>query len=257
MKRLMSVNGTFYPSDKSELKSMINYFNEVAEQHFVDRIYSQNPVALIVPHAGFIYSGFTANLAYRNVTKIPKRVIVIGPSHRVAFDGISLNDYVGYDTPLGEIDGDREYVSQLKEKFSFVSIEHKEHSTEVQFPFIKFYFEDIKLIEMVYSTTQNLVNILDYLLKNDENLVIISTDLSHFYDEEKAHRLDSFIIKAVENLDLEMLKNGEACGMLGVASVLEVAKRLGLSTKSIDYRTSANITKDKSSVVGYYSAMVY
>jgi AmmeMemoRadiSam system protein B len=253
----MSVDGAFYPDNEEDLKSTFNYFNELIEQHFKDRLYNEDVKALVVPHAGYMYSGFTANLAYRNVKKAPKRVVVIGPSHKVAFDGISLNDYDKYLTPLGNIAGDSNYVNELKKRFKFTSIRHEEHSTEVQFPFIKHYFKDAKVVELIYSHNASLDPIIEYVLNDEDNLLLISTDLSHFHEQQKANKLDRYIIKGIEEFDINLLSQGEACGIFGVASLIHVAKKMGLHVKGLDYRTSGDITGDNSSVVGYYSAMLY
>jgi len=257
MKREMSVEGSFYPNEPKEILSSFNYFNEIIEQHFKDRLYDEDVKALIVPHAGYVYSGFTANLAYRNVKKSPKRVIVIGPSHRVAFDGVSMSEYERYETPLGDIEADIEYINFLKSKFKFTNIKHEEHSTEVQFPFVKHYFPNSKLVELIYSHNADLNKIIETVLKDGDNLLLISTDLSHFHKQEEANELDDYCIKGIENLDIKTLKKGEACGMKGVISLLHVSKENSLHVKSIDYRTSGDITGETNSVVGYYSAMIY
>ena len=253
----MSVEGAFYPDNAKELQSSLKYFNEIIRQHFEAKIYKKNVKALIVPHAGYVYSGFTANLAYKNVHKTPKRVVVIGPSHKVAFDGISMHKYENYATPLGDIKADNEYMDLLNSKFSFTNINHEEHSTEVQFPFIKHYFPNTLLIEMIYSYNTNLEEMIETILEDEDNLLIISTDLSHFYTQEKANELDHYCIDGVENLDINMLKNCEACGIIGVNSLVRVSKKMHLHVKSVDYRTSGDITGDKSRVVGYYSAIIY
>jgi len=257
LKREMSVSGAFYPDKADEILSSFEYFNDLIKQHFSNKIYDKDVKALIVPHAGYVYSGFTANLAYRNVKKSPKRVIVIGPSHRVAFEGISMREYDSYVTPLGDIEADVEYMEFLKSKFKFVSLEHKEHSTEVQFPFIKHYFKDVKLVELVYSHGANMDNIIEALLEDKDNLVVVSTDLSHFYTQEKANELDKYCIDGIENLDIKTLQKGEACGMLGIVSLLHVSIKKALHVESLDYRTSGDITGDKSNVVGYYSAIIH
>jgi len=257
MKREMSVEGAFYSNDPKELCSSFNYFNEIIEQHFKNRLYNENVKALIVPHAGYVYSGFTANLAYRNVKQMPKRVVVIGPSHRVAFDGVSMGTYESYATPLGDIEADIYYMQFLKSKSEFTCIDHQEHSTEVQFPFIKHYFPNTKVVELIYSHNAHLVEIIETILNDSDNLLIISTDLSHFYAQKKANLLDNQCIKGIENFDIKTLQNGEACGMQGVASLLHVAKKNSLHVKSLDYRTSGDITGEKKSVVGYYSAIIY
>lgn len=259
MKRLMSVEGAFYPNDVEELNSSFAYFNELLEKHFKNKLYNENVKALIVPHAGYVYSGFTANLAYRNIKKTPKRIIVIGPSHRVAFTGASLVNYSSYATPLGDISADNDYIEFLTSRFDLISDEsaHREHSTEVQFPFIKHYFPNSKLVEIVYSHNPNLEELMETVLNDEDNLLVISSDLSHFYNQNEANILDSYCINGVENQDIDLLKKGEACGMSGILPLIKVSKKLSLHVKSIDYRTSGDITGDMDRVVGYYSALIY
>lgn len=255
----MSVEGAFYPNDVKELNSSFSYFNELIEQHFKDAILNYDVKALIVPHAGYAYSGFTANLAYRNVKKTPKRVVVIGPSHRVTYEGASLVAYSSYVTPGGDIEADKEYINFLTSKFNLCSNEvgHREHSTEVQFPFIKHYFPNSKLIEIVYSHNPILEELIETILQDDDTLLIISTDLSHFYTQKEANILDSYCVEGIETQNLDLLSKGEACGMLGVIPLIKVSKKLSLHVKGIDYRTSGDITGDINNVVGYYSALVY
>ena len=253
----MSVAGAFYPDNHDEILSSFEYFNDIVSKQFTNSLYNEDVKALIVPHAGYIYSGFSANLAYRNVQYAPKRVVVIGPSHRVAFSGISMKEYDFYETPLGNITSDKEYMKFLKSKFEFKNLEIEEHSTEVQFPFVKHYFPQATLVEIVYGQNANLEQIIEEVIETKDTLLLISTDLSHFYNQKKANELDSNCIKGIETLDVELLQRGEACGMQGVVSLLHVNKKLGLHVKSLDYRTSGDITGDMDSVVGYYSAMFY
>jgi len=127
-------------------------------------------------------------------------------------------------------------------------------------PFIQHYFPHTKVIELIYGdiAVKTLEAIIYALLNNPDNLVVISTDLSHFHTFDTAKTLDYTCLKAVEDLDLEVFKQGcEACGALGVQAVILAAKRLKLSSKLLDYRTSADASGDKSSVVGYMSAMFY
>ena len=257
MIRKTSVAGAFYSNDQDELISTFEYFNDIVSKQFINSLYNQNVKALIVPHAGYVYSGFSANLAYRNIKTAPKRVVLIGPSHRVAFKGVSLKEYDEYETPFGNIQADKEYMKFLKSKFEFISLEQAEHSTEVQFPFIKYYLPDAVLVELVYGQNADLEGIIEKCLKAEDTIVLISTDLSHFYNQKKANELDNNCIKGIETLDIELLQCGEACGMQGLISLLHVSKKMGLHIKSVDYRTSGDITDDMDSVVGYYSAIVY
>ncbi|MDN5377667.1 MAG: hypothetical protein PWQ42_963 [Sulfurospirillum sp.] len=259
MIRKMTVNGAFYPHTKEEIIASFEYFNNLTCKHFSHALYDEEVKGIVVPHAGYVYSGFSANLAYKNVKKKPKRVVVVGPSHRVGFHGVSLVEFDSYETPLGEIETDSEYASLLKEQFDFVQIPeaHFEHSTEVQFPFIKYYFPKTKVVELVYGQDALLEGIFEAILQDAETLLVISTDLSHFHNQKKANLLDGECVKAFENLDLKTLEHGEACGKQGLVAAIKASKKLLLKTKSVDYRTSGDITKDYDRVVGYYSAIIY
>jgi len=222
-----------------------------------------HPKAIISPHAGYIYSGFTANAAYRLInTNAIKRVVVIGPSHRVYTKGASISYHDRYETPCGDIIIDKHYSKELAKKYNFLHFQeelHAEHSTETQMPFIKHYFPKASVVEIVYgeidSTT--MVPMVEMILKDDETFLVISTDLSHFYNKEKANELDEICLKAVKTLDFEATKQGcEACGLIGVKALLEAAHKNGYKSELIDYRTSFSASRDASSVVGYMSALI-
>jgi len=250
--------GTFYPAQASEIEHYFKVFEETAN---IDL--PETPRALIVPHAGYIYSGFTAHLAFEQLRRTDaKRAIVIGPSHRVAFHGMSISLFDEFATPLGALKIDRAYAENLKEKYGldFEPAMHMEHSTEVQMPFIKHYAPQLEVVEMVYGAfdPKRLGNIITDLLKEKENVVVISTDLSHFYTEEEANRLDNICLNAIDRLEPSLMHRGcEACGAIGVEGVLIAARSDGLHVKVLDYRTSSWATKDTSSVVGYASAVFY
>ena len=259
MIRKMSVAGSFYPYKREEIISTFEYFHHIATNKFPNSFHSKVAKALIVPHAGYVYSGFSANLAFENVGFIPKRVVIIGPSHKVAFEGKSIIPFETYETPLGELKGDVSFVEELEKKFDFnpLVVAHAEHATEVQFPFIKHFFPETKIVEIVYGFHPKLEPLIEEILNLDETLLLISTDLSHFYSQEEANVLDAYCIQGMEDLDEKVLFKGEACGMQGLIALLHVSKKLSLKIESIDYRTSGDITGDKSRVVGYYSAIVY
>ncbi|DAB28684.1 MAG: AmmeMemoRadiSam system protein B [Sulfurimonas sp. RIFOXYD12_FULL_33_39] len=261
MTRKMSVAGTFYPARAVELERYFEHFNAAYdEDREIPAIKSR---LVIVPHAGYIYSGYTANIAYRVLQNSGvKTFVVIGPSHRVAYTGVSLCDFSAYDTPFGEIKPASELVEKLKSKFSFVSLTqaHAEHSTEVQFPFLKHYIEGVSLVELIYSyaDAKYISKIINYLLEQDDIGVIISSDLSHFHTLEEANRIDNICVKAIEKLDIDILYGGcEACGNIGIEAAILSAKKLGLSSHVLDYRTSADASNDTTRVVGYVSACFY
>ena len=264
-KRSMSVAGAFYPSGCGECEDMFREFNFLLKKSLNgDELPAISPKAVIVPHAGYVYSGFTANIAYRVLQNNVyfKRAIVIGPSHRVYFEGTSGSFFDLYETPCGDFEIDTEYLEKLSSVFpvSFYEQAHLEHSTEVQFPFLKYYFPDIKVIEFVYANEDpvRLSKMIEYLLKDRDNAVIISTDLSHYYDQKRANALDSVCINAVYALDPSKLKKGcEACGIIGMEALIRAAKKVGLNSQILNYQTSGDITGDNSSVVGYMSAALF
>ena len=258
MKREMSVAGSFYPARDSEVERYFEHFSKVYDENFV--LPDVKSRAVIVPHAGYIYSGYTANIAFRILQRSGvKNIVVIGPSHKVAFDGISICDCSSYETPFGAIKSATDLNKELKNNFSLSSVQsaYLEHSTEVHFPFIKHYLPDVHVVELVYSNVkaEELSKIIDFVLSKDDCGVIISTDLSHFYSLEDANKLDNICLEAINNLDTDLLHRGcEACGMIGVEAMMLSAKNLGLSPHLLDYRTSADASDDKSRVVGYMSA---
>ncbi len=263
--RKAAVRGSFYPKECSQVKAYFKKFDQAFEEITISReIRNIIPQAVIVPHAGYIYSGFTANFAYRFLQQTKaKRIIIIGPSHHHYFKGISGSYYEKYETPCGELEIDSPYLFALAKQFNIgfePKAHEKEHSTEVQMPFIKHYFPKSKIIELIYSniSAKNLASLITALLHNKDNVVVISSDLSHFYSLEEAKGFDENCLRGVVKLDLGELASGcKACGLTGIQAMILAAKRLKLSSKLLDYRTSADASGDSSSVVGYMSAMFY
>lgn len=266
MRRTMSVNGAFYPAECTECETFFENFNNALDVALGgNALMKLDPKILIVPHAGYVYSGYTANIAYRLLKESHpkrKRAIVIGPSHRVYLSGKSGSAYQAYETPCGVLPIDLSYLNRLKENFSIQFLEeaHYEHSTEVQMPFLKYYFPDISVIEFVYGKEkpEELAEMIKFLVQDSENVVIISTDLSHFHPEKEANKLDSICIRAIDTLDRHLLHEGcEACGMTGVEASIIAANALHLQCQILNYQTSAETSHDRTSVVGYLSAVMY
>ena len=252
------VSGSFYPDKKEELLKYINQFNSFKTNNET----FENIKAIIVPHAGYIYSGFTANLAYKLASKKKiKRVIVIGPSHRVYLKGASVALYDEYETPLGNLKIDKEFSQNLIDKYDFLDFNVEcefEHSTETQAPFIKHYFENVQLVEIVYGEInyEDLSKVIDEVLVDSDNFVVISTDLSHFYTLEEAQKLDNICLEAIDKKDLKMFDYCEACGKEGIKAIIDWTIKNDFDTKVLNYCTSADVTKDKSRVVGYTTALI-
>ncbi len=251
------VAGSFYPNEKEELLSLINSFSKLESQNIFEHIN-----AVITPHAGFIYSGKLANISYSFCSKQnPKRVIVIGPSHRVSLNGSSICLDDEYETPLGNIEVDIEFSRNLKNRYEFLDTNEEcafEHSTETQAPFIKHYFPNTKIVEIVYGNqdSDSLSKLIDELIEDKENLVVISTDLSHFHSLEKAKEFDTYCINAIAKKDISLLEIGEACGKIGIKAILKTAIKKSLNTKVLAYSTSCDVNNDKSRVVGYTTALI-
>lgn len=262
-KRSMHFADKLYSSNSAVVTDMIHHFNQKLEEtpEIMWRLDMLVTYGIIVPHGKWEVSGFTANMAYRVLAGSPvDTVVVIGPSHHVSFKGISISDDDIYQTPLGDIMIDTNLVQSIKNKFDVVSypLAHSEHSTEVQMPFIHNYLPNAKVVELVYgfTTVESLEPIIRYILENRRYAVVISTDLSHFHTLEDANALDAMCIDAIIQVNIDLLNDGcEACGSIGVESLLKAAQKEDLEGVLLDYATSADVNGDTASVVGYMSAI--
>ena len=263
MTRQAGNRGAFYPATCDEIETMIAQFNAALEGAVSEKaILQRKSRAIIAPHAGYIYSGFTANIAHRILgNSRPGRVVVIGPSHHVYFEGISVAMQQQYESPCGDRMLDTEYSRALAEKYGllFVPEAHqKEHSTETQIPFVGHYAPQAKVVELIYGQIDyaSLVPIIETCLHDSETAVVISSDLSHFYTQSEAKKLDSICLEGIDRLDVDLLDRGcEACGIIGIKAMLTVARKSGWNSTLLDYRTSADASGDTQRVVGYTSAI--
>ncbi len=260
-----SVAGQFYPSDKKALGEMVNGFiGNVPQNKGEGKI-----IALISPHAGYVYSGQVAAYGYRQIQGHEiKNIILLGVSHRSAFKGASVYTKGRFKTPLGEVKINeplaQSFLNEAAEVKYFPEAFEKEHSLEVQLPFLQTVLKDFMIIPiLIGSPTQQTF---DHLIARiaetfDENtLIVASTDLSHYHDYHKAIGMDSKIISAVERLSAiragQILQNGEAemCGAFAVIITMEAAKRLGATHGVLfHYANSGDVTGGKDKVVGYAS----
>jgi len=264
MIRIAGNMGAFYPNQCTEINKMITHWNGILDEALNDKkILNEKPRAIIAPHAGYIYSGFTANIAHRILGNAhPKRVVVIGPSHHVYFEGVSVALYDEYQSPCGSVAVDRSASEDLAREFGLIHVpeaHQKEHSTETQIPFIQHYEPEAQVVELIYGKIDYtaLVPIVEKVLSDPDNAVVISSDLSHFYTLDQAKQLDNICLAGVAEEDIGLLDKGcEACGILGIKAIIAVAKKHGWKTRLLDYRTSADASGDTQRVVGYMSALV-
>ena len=262
--RQMSVSSSFYSSSCSEIQKQLGQFDTLLENSSFDKTLPFVPKAIISPHAGFKYSGFTANAVYSTLQNVQaKTILVIGPSHKHRFKNASVSLFDDYCTPCGNIKIDLNYANYLKHKFDFIDFipeVHTEHSTETQAPFIKSKFPNSKIVELIYGeiTYDKISLVIDDILHNSNDIfIVISTDLSHFHSKSEANKFDNVCLEAIDKLDINIWNNGcQACGRTGVKALINSSNKFNLNSKLIDYRTSADVTGDNTKVVGYMSAVV-
>jgi len=256
-----AVAGMFYPQEEHKLKEFAEYAIENSPNM------QKKPLIIVSPHAGFIYSGYTAGYAFRQLQNLDSdkeyKVLIMGPSHRVYLDSAAFSPDEQFSTPIGEVNVDIEESMRLQKKFpNLVSSEipHKlEHSLEVQLPFLQYALKKFTIVPLVYGniSENELCEILEEFLLDDSRICIVSSDLSHYYPEKEAMAIDSYCIKGVENLDLHAMEACEACGKPAISAAIRYALKHNLKSKTLDYKTSGNTTGDKDSVVGYGSFMFY
>ncbi len=248
-----SVANTFYSGNPSELKTQI--------ESFIRESKNQYPIstrAVIVPHAGLIYSG---RLAYEGISQLDrsvKNIFIFAPAHRVGFQGLGLTSYDRWKTPLGTIDVNQDITSELIEKFGANYNDDAlapEHSVEIQVPIIQYIFDDVKIIPVLLGQAefQDVTKILEEYYPNPENGFIISSDLSHFLTNEEAYKLDHQTALMIESGNLSGFKYEMACGAIGIAGLVNFANNHKWSLVRIDMTNSSWATGDKSRVVGYGS----
>lgn len=253
--RYPAVAGTFYPGESQNLKSMVHSF--LAKAPETDKSQTKRLRAIIAPHAGYIYSGPTAGYAYRQLEQLDPnthwKVILLGPAHRVALRGVSVCAFDEYQTPLGTIK-----VSPLAKKLAaqlgFVpEADLMEHSLEVQLPFLQMQLPSFEIIPIVIgaASPEKLAAFLEPHL-DEQTLIVVSTDLSHFFSYEKARATDAIANHAIPNLDIQTMKDkGDACGIIGVMTLMYLAQNHHWQGHLLDYRNSGDTAGPKDRVVGY------
>nr|MBN2277798.1 AmmeMemoRadiSam system protein B [candidate division Zixibacteria bacterium] len=272
--RRPAVAGAFYPGDPVALSQTIaELFSKADKKPLTGR-----PIAVIAPHAGYMYSGLTAARAYKQLEGYNyDTVVVISPSHTVFFAGASVYDGGAYQTPLGELEIDRKLSEAISSINPAVYRSNKghtggsirgEHALEVQLPLLQQVLGKFRLVAIVMgdqeeTTCSALGEVLASVLSKQNCLIVASTDLSHFHNEKEARRLDKNILQAIEEYDTDKLLGilssgrGEACGGGPVVATLMASRKLGGEKVVITgYSTSGETTGDFSEVVGYLSAVV-
>ena len=251
--RPAAVAGAFYPETEIELRECVaKLLKNTGEKSL------QNCRAIIVPHAGYIYSGQTAaqafaaaQLAVNNVT----RIVIIGPAHFVGIQGIVAPSFTAFHSPLGDISVDRNCINSLVDE-KLIEVDDRphipEHSLEVELPFLQFISSNCVIVPLLVGPegSDALVRVLSRIV-NEQTLVVVSTDLSHYHDYSTAQQMDEHTANAIEKMESKSINPSHACGCYALRGFLTYAKKLKLKIKRLDLRNSGDTGGEKYRVVGY------
>lgn len=244
------VAGMFYPADPAELRRMVEGFlTDLPDRD------GAPPKAIIAPHAGYIYSGPIAASAYACIRPAGiRRVVLLGPSHRVLLNGVAASSASAWRTPLGDV------PVEAPPGLPVIDAAHaEEHSLEVQLPFLQVVLGDFALIPLVVGQAagEEVSAALSSLWGGDETLIVISSDLSHYENYETANRMDSAASQSIVDLDPAGLGSDNACGRVPIRGLLHLARKKGMRAELLDLRNSGDTAGSRDQVVGYGAYAFY
>jgi len=250
-----AVAGLFYPDQPRALRATVHELLAAAEPAPTT---PDLPKVLIVPHAGYIYSGPVAATAYALLKahrQRIRRVIVLGPTHRVAIRGVALPEADAFATPLGAVELDRTLLAQLARLPHVMRSEAAhadEHSLEVQVPFLQTVLDDFTLVPLAVGNIadNDLAAVLDAVWGGDETLILVSSDLSHYHRYVEACAIDRATVERVLALE-GGLDHAQACGATPINAALALARRSGLQPRLLNLCNSGDTAGDLARVVGY------
>lgn len=254
-----AVAGQFYPEEKKELEKMIDdYLSKAKPPEIEGEIFG-----LILPHAGYIFSGPVAAYGFKAISNQNfETVIIIGDSHYERFEGVSLWPAGFWQTPLGKVEVDKDLAQKIlsaSERFLVRDSAHLfEHSLEVEIPFLQKTLKNFKILPIVFgSEDEDWPKLAEAILENIRGkkvLIIASSDLSHYLPYQEAQKIDEKTLEAILRGDFQNL---EACGKDSIKTLMEIAKNLGAKAKLLKYANSGDTAGDKSQVVGYAALAFY
>jgi len=267
------VAGSFYSSNPEKLKKEIQGYLTNVSGPIPDEL--NDILGIISPHAGYIYSGQCAAYSYKALqSKDFATAVIIAPSHQYGDFYYSVGDYDSFETPLGEIDVDRDLVKKMLSDSKFVFYHHahsREHSLEVQLPFIQIINPQAKIFPILigYQYDQSSLYLSQKLAelfkdKMEKTVFIISSDLSHYHNHNQAEQMDKKLAEAIEKLEIETVdqlvkeRKSEACGFGGILTIMNLAKLFNYpKVKTLKYMHSGTTSGDFDHVVGYLSTLFY
>jgi hypothetical protein len=251
--RQPAVAGLFYPADAAELRRTVDALLASSAPR------GPAPKALILPHAGYVYSGPVAASGYAELAPlraVVHRVILLGPTHRVPFEGVAISSADVYLTPLGPVPVDIGALDALVglAQVRLLDAAHlREHSLEVHLPFLQSVLEDFKVVPLVVgeASPDAVAEVLERLWGGRETLIVVSSDLSHYHDYATAQRLDAETTRRIETLSRAEIDGEHACGCRPVNGLLLAARSHGLVPRVLDLRNSGDTAGPRDRVVGY------
>ncbi|MCB0366439.1 MAG: AmmeMemoRadiSam system protein B [Bdellovibrionaceae bacterium] len=256
--RQPAVAGAFYPSSPELIRAQIQEFMGLAAE------VQWQAKALVVPHAGYIYSGPIAAQAYQSLTALgstPSRVILLGPSHRVPVRSMALPSASSFLTPLGSVAIDHQAAKTLG-SLEFVELSDEahafEHSLEVQLPFLQTILgQDFQILPLVvgHASPEQICQALE-LVTDKDSLIVVSTDLSHYLSYRLAQSVDQETVSAILKFQSDVIEPNRACGAYPLKGLMKYAQKMGWKPELLDLRNSGDTAGDKDRVVGY-GALLY
>ncbi|BAU57663.1 hypothetical protein HH1059_09690 [Halorhodospira halochloris] len=256
--RLPAVAGRFYPDNPTALASFVDDLLAKCDSTRGDS--QHKPQAMILPHAGYPFSGAAAAQGYARVRPFREQIrhiVLLGPSHFVDFQGVAVPTVTSFTTPLGDvrINETLRTTAGNQPGVLYDDAPHsKEHSIEVHLPFLQRIFKEFDFLPLAVGRMkpEECGQLIDSLL-SEETLIVVSSDLSHFYDDEQARQLDKQATAAIEALDFEGIEHHQACGAVPIRGLLWLARQKGWQAHTITLCNSGDVTGERSSVVGYGS----
>ena len=251
--RIPAVAGLFYPAAASELERDVVRFLAHAQGEDAE------PKALILPHAGYVYSGPVAATGYKCLAErraSVRRVVLIGPTHRALYQGIATSGAKAFVTPLGRVPVDHVAVKAaeaLPHVLRHDAAHAPEHCLEVHLPFLQVVLDEFSIVPLLVgdASPAEVADVLEALWGDDETIVVVSSDLSHYHDYGTARVLDHETSEAIEAFDTTPIHGRRACGHLPIKGLLLLAERRALAVTRLDLRSSGDTAGPREQVVGY------
>jgi MEMO1 family protein len=256
--REAAVAGRFYPANAVELRSAVQQYLKSA------CAFEATPKGIIVPHAGYVYSGPIAATGYAVLAKLRgrvTRVVLLGPSHFVRVAGLAVPSVDAFETPLGRVPIDAEAIAKVRSLPQIVvndAAHAREHSLEVHVPFLQEVLGDFRLVPFAVGevSAAQIAEVFELLWGGPETFFVVSSDLSHFHDHDTAAHLDSETSRLIESLRFEDLSGDRCCGFKPIGGLLHAARARGMHVRTLDLRNSGDTAGPRDRVVGYGAYVV-